>query len=107
MTNFEFYRKEILETGIGVFRNKWYSCYAREDMEYTEWLYAEHIEPIMLEQWEYDFLINFDTEYPFGVYPMLRNLKAKGYFHCVTDTKMTVGPDRVRPAQRAARGVRR
>lgn len=92
MTNFEFYKSEfeILDYDYVKIANAHPDLRVDTMSEFIKWLYAEHIEPIMLEQWEYDVLKVYAQEPPFMVFDTLCDLKAMGHFRGITDTSMTL-----------------
>lgn len=57
----------------------------------VDYLLQEHKEPIKLKQWEYDLLDIDDIKYyRFNVYAHLNDMKKRGHFKGVTDTKMKI-----------------
>lgn len=114
MTNFEYYKDEILkllelekEDEI----KKWsvfnydrvlgkvlYRLYTHnkddgiaKDFQIIDWLLEEHKEPIKLKQWEKDLLSFYSTYEPFERCALAEVMKEKGYFKSIKDTSMTIG----------------
>lgn len=105
MTNLEFYRDAIIAGNEGnclgglfyTLKNEVPIC-GRECRKCLEvgidWLLKEHCENIKLTQWEYDLLVlkskNYSPLSPFDSYPVLDEMKRKGYFQGIPNVKLTI-----------------
>ena len=109
MTNLEFYRDEIIEKNKSVDAGRYFECVLCEVRnkiydcrkpcyqcleESVDWLLKEHCENIKLTQWEYDLLVleskNYSPLSPFDSYPVLDEMKRKGYFQGIPNVKLTI-----------------